>query len=95
MHAFTRQSKQLRDKVFATILRSLHHTPLYRHLILTANQNKAKTPTVYRKIHATICNVLRPIVNILKFLYGKIYNDKFEYHYGHARKDIRMMPPMP
>ena len=38
MHAFTRPSPQLRTKVRETLLRSLHHSSLYRRLIVASKE---------------------------------------------------------
>ena len=43
MHAFTRPSSQLRLKVRDALLRSLHHSSLYRRLIVAIKEKGART----------------------------------------------------
>jgi hypothetical protein len=51
MHAFTRLSTQLRLKVRDALLRSIHHSSLYRHLIVTNKEKGARTKTVGQALH--------------------------------------------
>ena len=46
MYAFTHPSKQLRQKVRTATLRSLHHTSLYKRLIITAKARGARAVIV-------------------------------------------------
>ncbi len=87
MHAFTKPSKQLRDIVRAATLRSLHHTSLYRRLILNAKSRGARTATTGTAVHALIRNSPRDGITILKFIYGQLYNGKIAYRFKHAPTD--------
>ena len=51
MHAFTRPFPQLRVKVRASLLRSLHHFSLYRRLIIANKEKGARTKTVGMALH--------------------------------------------
>jgi len=51
MHAFTRPSSQLRLKVRDALLRSLHHSSVYRRLITAAKEKGARTKTVGQTLH--------------------------------------------
>ena len=82
MHAFTHPSKQLRQKVRAATLRSLHHTSVYRRLILNAKARGARTANVGTALHSRIRNSPTEGITILKFLYGQLYNGKLAYIYG-------------
>ena len=46
MHAFTRPSSQLGLKVRDALLRSLHHSSLYRRLIIANKEKEDRTKTV-------------------------------------------------
>ena len=51
MHALTRPSLQLRSTVRDALLRSLHHSSLYRRLIVANNEKGARTKTVGQALH--------------------------------------------
>ncbi len=51
IHAFTRPSPHLRTKVREALLRSLHHSSLYRRLIVANKEKGARTKTVGRALH--------------------------------------------
>ena len=51
---FTRHSHQLRPKVRASTLRSMHHTSIYRRLILQAKNQGATTATTGTALHARL-----------------------------------------
>jgi hypothetical protein len=87
MHAFTKPSDQLRLKVRAATLRSLHHTSLYRRLITNAKTQGARTNIVGTALHSLIRNSPREGITILKFVYGQLYNGKLAYRYKHAPTD--------
>ena len=87
MHAFTRPSPQLRHKVRGSLLRSLHHSSLYRRLILTSKENGARTNTVGRAIHKKLTYHPWEGTSVLKFLYGQLYNGKLAKRYGHTLTD--------
>jgi hypothetical protein len=77
MCAFTAQpSRQLRQKVRTATLRSLHHTSLYRRLILMAKARGARTAIVGTALHSRLHNSPSEGITILKFLYGQLYNGK-------------------
>ena len=87
MHAFTHPSKQLRQKVRMATLRSLHHTSLYRRLILNAKARGARTANVGTALHSRIRNSPSEGITILKFIYGQLYNGKLAHRYGLAPTD--------
>ena len=87
MRAFTRPSKQLRNKVRPALLRSLLHTSLYRRLLLRAITNGARTAQVGKGIHSRINHKPRDGIALLKFLHGQYYTGKLAYRYGHAPSD--------
>ena len=95
MYAFTHPSKQLRLKVRTATLRSLHHTSLYRRLILTAKANGARTANVGTALHSRIRNSPTEGITILKFLYGQLYNGKLAHRYGLAPTDACPLCGMP
>ena len=87
MRAFTRPSKQLRNKVRPALLRSLLHTSLYRRLLLRAITNGARTAQVGKGIHSRINRKPGDGITLLKFLHGQYYTGKLAYRYGHAPSD--------
>ncbi len=76
MHAFTHPSKHLRQKIRSVALRSLHHTSLFRRLILNAKARGARTANVGTALHSRIRNSPNEGITILKLLYGQLYNGK-------------------
>ena len=87
MHAFTRPSHQLRKKVRAATLRSLHHTSLYRRIILQAKTTGANTASTGIALHTRLRDNPKEGTNLLKFIYGQLYNGKLAKLYGHAPSD--------
>jgi len=87
MHAFTRPSQQLRLEVRQALLRSLHHTFLYRRLIVANKGTGARLQTVSQSIHKRINSVPRDGTTLLKFICGQLYNGKLAKRYGHALTD--------
>ena len=87
MHAFTRPSPQLRLKVRGSLLRSLHHSSLYRRLILASKENGARTNSVGRALHKKLTYRPWEGTSLLKFVYGQLYNGKLAKRYGHAPTD--------
>ena len=51
MHVFTRPSRQVRLKARHALLRSLHHTSMYRRLIVTNREMGARLHTVGQPTH--------------------------------------------
>ena len=87
MHAFTRPSNQLRQKVKAATPRSLHHTSLYRRLVLTAKSKGARIAATGASLHTRLRENPREGSTLLKFVYGQLYNGKLAKLYGHAPTD--------
>ena len=70
MHTFMRPSSQLRLKVRDALLRSLHHSSLYRRLIVIANKEKgARTKTVGQVLHKKLTHSPWEGISLLKFIY--------------------------
>ena len=84
MHAFTRPSPQLRLKVRDALLRSLHHSSLYRHLIIANKAKGARTKSVGQALHKKLIHSPWEGTSLLKFIYGQLYNGKLAMRYGHA-----------
>jgi hypothetical protein len=84
MHAFTRPSPQLRIKVREALLRSLHHSSLYRRLIVANQEKGVRTKRVGQVLHKKLTHSPREGTTFLKFLYGQLYNGKLALRYGHA-----------
>ncbi len=87
MHAFTRPSQQLRLKVRAATLRSLHHISVYRRLIIQAKTHGANTATIGTALHVRLRENPREGTKLLKFIHGQLYNGKLATRYGHAPTD--------
>jgi hypothetical protein len=87
MHAFTRPSQQLRLKVRHALLRSLHHTSLYRRLVVANKELGARLHTVGQPIHKRLNSVPNEGITLFKFMHGQLYNGKLAKRYGHAPKD--------
>ena len=81
MQAFTKTSNQLRLKVRNATLRSLHHTSLYRRIILKAEAQGGRTNTVGTAINYYIRKSPKDDITLLKFIYGKLHNGKLAYRY--------------
>ena len=76
MHAFTRPSLQLRLKVRDALLRSLHHSSLYRRLVVANREKGDRTNTVGHAIHTKLTRSPWEGTALLKFLYGQLYNGR-------------------
>ena len=87
MHAFTRPSHQLRKKVRAATLRSMHHTSIYRRLVLQARTQGATTATTGTALHARLRENSKEGRNLLKIIHRQLYNGKLAKRYGHAPTD--------
>ena len=87
MHAFTRPSHQLRNKVRQALLRSLHYTSLYKRLLVANRLKGARLQTVGRAIHKKLISNSAEGTTLIKFLYGQLYNGKLAKRYGHAPTD--------
>ncbi len=68
MHAFTRPSPQLRLEVRGSLLRSLHHSSLYRRLILAIKENGARTKSVGHSLHKKLTYHSWEGTSLLKFV---------------------------
>ena len=87
IHAFTRPSQQLRHKVRYALLRSLHHTSLYRRLILKSMEVGTNTQSVGKTIHRRLMGNAWEGTSLAKFIHGQLYNGKLAKRYGHAPTD--------
>ena len=95
MQAFTKPSNQLSHKVRNATLRSLHHTCVYKCLILKAKAQGARTSTVGTAMHSYIRSSPKEGITILKFLYGQLYNGKLAHRYKQAPTDACPLCGMP
>jgi len=95
MHAFTRPSLQLRLKVRDALLRSLHHSSLYRRLKLANKEKGARTKTIEQALHKKLTHSPWEGIALLKFIYGQLYNSKLAMRYGHAPTDECPLCHMP
>ena len=95
MHAFTRPSSQLRLKVRDALLRSLHHSSLYRRLIVANKEKGARTKTVGQALHKKLTHSPWEGISLLKFIYGQLYNGKIAMRCGHALIDECSLCHMP
>ncbi len=84
MQAFTCPSAQLRQKVRAATLRSLHHTSLYMRLVLNAKDRGSCIAATGDSLHTRLRENPREGSTLLKFIYGQLYNGKLAKLYGHA-----------
>ena len=87
MHAFTRPSHQLRQKVRQALLRDLHHTSLYRRLIVANKGLGARLHTVGEALHKRLNSNPKEGTTLLKFVYGQLYNGKIAKRFGHTPTD--------
>ncbi len=87
MRAFTRLSYQLRQKVRAATLRSMHHTSTYTRLILQAKTKEANTATTGTALHARLREKSKEATYLLKFIHEQLYNGKLANRYGHTLAD--------
>ena len=81
--AFTNPSKQFRRHVKPRLLNSLHHTSLYRRLILQASKDGARLATTASQITKRRRDSPKQATLLLKFLWGQLYNGKLAHRYGH------------
>ena len=95
MHAFTRPYSQLRLKVRDALLRSLHHSSLYRCLIIASKNKGARTKTVGQTLHKKLTHSPWEGTSVLKFIYEQFYNGKFAVRYGQALTDEDPLCHMP
>jgi hypothetical protein len=95
MHAFTRPSTQLRLKVWDALLRSAHHSSLYRRLIVASKEKRARTKTVGQSLHKRLTHSPLEGTSLLKFVYRQIYKGKLALRYGDARRDECPLCHMP
>jgi ribonuclease HI len=70
MYAFTRPSSQLRLKVRDALIRSLHHSSLYRRVIVSSKEKGARTKTVGQALHKKLTRSPWKGTSLLKFIYG-------------------------
>jgi len=87
MHAFTLPSHQLRQKIRAVTLRSLHHSSLYMRLILQAKTHVINTAITGTTLHTRVRVNAKEGSYILKFIYGQLYYGKLAKRYGHTPTD--------
>ncbi len=87
MHAFTRPSHQPKRKVRAATLRNMHHTSIYKRLILQARKQGARIATNGTALHTQIQEKLKEDTNLLQLFYGQLYNANLANRYGHATTD--------
>ncbi len=87
MHAFTRPSHRLRQKVRTATMRSMHQTPLYTRLIQQAKTQGAHTTTTGASLHTRLRETPKEGTNLLKCMYGQLYNGKLAKRYGYAPTD--------
>ena len=95
MHAFTCPSHQLRLKVRHALLRTLHHTSLYRRLIVANKGLGSRLHTVGQTIYKRLNPVPKEGTTLLKFMYGQLYNGKLAKRYGHTPTDDCPLCPKP
>ncbi len=69
MHAFTRPSSHLRLKIRDALLRSLHHSSLYRRLITAVKERGARAKIVGQALHKKLTNSPWEGNSILHFIY--------------------------
>ncbi len=88
MHAFTRPSQHLRNKMRQALFRSLHNSSLYRRLLVAKKAKGGRLQTVGRAIFRKLNSQHREGISLLKFIYGQLYNGKLAQRYGHTPTDI-------
>ena len=82
MHAFTRPSTQLRLKVRDALLRIIHHSSLYRRLIVASKEKGSHTKTVGQALYKRLTHSPWKGTSLLKSVYGQLYNGKLALRYG-------------
>jgi hypothetical protein len=65
----------------------MHHTSLYRRLILQAKTQGARIATTGASLHKRLRESPKEGTILLKFLYGQLYNGRLVKRYGHAPTD--------
>ena len=95
MHAITRPSSQFRRNVRGALLRCLHHSSLYRRLIVVSKERGARTKTVGLALYKKLTYSPWEGTSILKFVYGQLYTCKLAKRYGHALTDECPLCRMP
>ena len=70
MYAFTHPLYQLRQKVRAATLRSMHQPSIYRRLILQAKTQGANTATTGASLHTRLRENAKEGMNLLKVIHG-------------------------
>ena len=74
-------------KVRAATLRSMHHTSIYRRLILQEKNQGATTATTGTALRFLLRENSKDGTNLLKFIHGQLCNGKLAKRYGHAPTD--------
>jgi hypothetical protein len=87
MHVFTHLSPRLRQKARAATLRKMHHTSLYKRLILQTREHGARIATTKKVLHTRLRERPEEGTNLLHFVYGQLYTGKLTHRYGHAPTD--------
>ncbi len=87
MHAFTRPSQELQNKVRQALLRSLHYSFLVLQLLVANKLKGARLQTVGRATYKKLTSHPKEGTTLLKFIYGQLYNGKLAKKYGHAPTD--------
>ena len=95
MHAFTRPSSQLRLEIRDALLCSLHHSSLYRHLIIANKEKGARMKTVGQELHKKLTHSSREGTSLFKFICGQLDNGKLAMRYGRALIDECPLCHMP
>ncbi len=72
MHAFPKTYNELRLKVRNATLRSIHHTSLYRPLVLKSKAQGGRTNTLGTAIHSYIRKSPKDGITLLKFIHGQL-----------------------
>ena len=62
----------------------MHHTSIYKRLILQAKTQGANTTTTGPAYHARLRENSKEGTKLLKFIHGQLYNGKLAKRYGHA-----------
>ena len=65
----------------------MHHTSIYKRLILQAKTQGANTATTGTSLHTCLRETTKEGTHILKFLHGQLYNGKLAKRYGHTPTD--------
>ena len=77
MHAFTRPSQQVILKVRVdALLRSLHHSSLYRRLIVANKEKGARSNMLGQALHKKLTHSPWEGIPLLKLIYGQLYHGK-------------------